>query len=133
MSSSLTDHEYAVLMLAADGNSMIPIGIWEKPILNLTVLGLLKKFDSVNYGITDSGRKMLADRQHEEDDDFKQAFAKLNDDRNAQQQSVMSTNQAAQHLVFAARAAAKLSGNSAKMEVWSIGQGVIQRAMELLK
>lgn len=131
--SNLTDHEYAVLMLAGEGNSMIPIGIWEKPILNLTLLGLLKKFDSVNYGITDSGRKMLADRQHEEDDDFKQAFAKLSEDRNAQSQSVQSTNQAAQHLVFAARAAAKLSGKTPEQEVWEIGQGAISRAMELLK
>lgn len=131
--SNLTDHETAVLMLAAEGNSMIPIGIWEKPILNLTQLGLLKKFDSVNYGITDSGRKMLADRQHEEDADFKAAFAKLTDDRNAQTQSVMSTNQSAQHLVFAARAAAKLSGESPEKEVWTLGQAVISRAMELLK
>lgn len=131
--SNLTDHERAVLMLAAEGKSMIPIGIWEKPILNLTVLGLLQKFDSVNYGITDAGRKILNDVQAEEDDDFKRAFAKVSDDRNAQQQAVQSTTQAAQHLVFAAKAAAKLSGNTPEQECWQIGQATISRAMELLK
>lgn len=120
-------------MLAAEGNSMIPIGIWEKPILNLTLLGLLKKHDSFNYGITDAGRKILADAQSEEDDDFKAAFARLTDDRNAQTQSIQSGNQAAQHLVYAAKAAAKLSGNTPEQEVWTIGQGIITRAMELLK
>lgn len=131
--SNLTDHERAVLMLAAEGKSMIPIGIWEKPILNLTVLGLLKKFDSVNYGITDAGRKILDSAQAEEDADFKQAFARLTDDRNAQQQAIQSTTQAAQHLVYAAQAAAKLSGLTAEQEIWQIGQATIQRAMELLK
>lgn len=133
MSSNLTDHERAVLMLAAEGNSMIPIGIWEKPIHNLTMLGLLKKFDSVNYGITDAGRKILDTAQIEEDAEFKQAFARLTDDRNAQTQALQSTNQAAQHLVYAAKAAAKLSGLTQEQEVWQIGQATIQRAMELLK
>ena len=131
--SSLTDHERAVLMLAAEGNSMIPIGIWEKPIVNLTMLGLLKKIDSVNYHITDAGRKILADVQAEEDEDFKQAFARLHDDKNSQQQTIMSTDQAATHLVYAAKAAAKLTGNTPQQEVWTIGQSVIARAMELLK
>ena len=131
--SNLTDHERAVLMLAADGNSLIPIGIWEKPILNLTLLGLMKKFDSVNYGITDAGRLMLQGVEAEENEDYRKALTRLTDDRNAQTQSAMSSNQAAQHLVVAARAAAKLSGNTPEQEIWTIGQGIISRAMELLR
>jgi len=52
----LTNHEFAILLLADEGESLIPIGIWEKPIKNLVALGLLKKNDSVNYVITPEGR-----------------------------------------------------------------------------
>lgn len=51
----LTNHEFAVLLLADDGESLIPIGIWEKPIKTLTTLGLLKKNDGANYVITAEG------------------------------------------------------------------------------
>jgi hypothetical protein len=131
--SNLTDDERAVLMIAADNQSMIPIGRWQKPIENLSFLGLLRKLDAVNYIITDNGRKMLADRQHEEDAEFQHAFAQITDDRNAREQSMMSLNQAAQHLVYAAKAAAKISGTQPEKEVWTIGQSVVARALELLK
>ena len=51
----LTNHEFAVLLLADDGESLIPIGIWEKPIKTLASLGLLKKQDGANYVITAEG------------------------------------------------------------------------------
>lgn len=51
----LTNHEFAVLLLADEGESLIPIGIWEKPIKTLTTLGLLKKNDGANYVITEAG------------------------------------------------------------------------------
>jgi len=51
----LTNHEFAVLLLADDGDSLIPIGIWEKPIKTLATLGLLKKQDGANYVITPEG------------------------------------------------------------------------------
>ena len=51
----LTNQEFAVLLLADDGESLIPIGIWEKPIKTLATLGLLKKQDGANYVITAEG------------------------------------------------------------------------------
>ena len=51
----LTNHEFAVLLLADDGESLIPIGIWEKPIKTLEALGLLKKNDGANHVITAEG------------------------------------------------------------------------------
>lgn len=52
----LTDDERAVLMIAAQGQYMIPMGRWEKPILSLAVRGLMRKLDDVNYVITEPGR-----------------------------------------------------------------------------
>lgn len=131
--SSLSDHETAVLMIAEKGESMIPIGIWEKPILNLTMLGLLKKLDSVNYIITDAGRAMLDKRQQVEDEQFVQAFAKVTDARNAQQQVIQSVEDAASHLVLAAKASVKLTEHTPQQEVWTLGQQVVARAIELMK
>lgn len=53
----LTDDEFTVLSIAVQGESMIPIGRWEKPILDLTERGLMRCGDSVNYFITATGRK----------------------------------------------------------------------------
>ena len=53
--TDLTTDEFAVLLLADDGASMMPIGRWEKPVKALASLGLLRKADEVNYVITPAG------------------------------------------------------------------------------
>ena len=62
----LTNHEFAVLLLADEGESLIPIGIWEKQIKPRETLGLLKKNDEVNYVITEAGR--LARKARDDND-----------------------------------------------------------------
>ena len=57
----MTDDEYTVLMIAAEGESMIPIGRWEEPIRTLTLAGLMRKLDQVNYVITQAGRCAMVD------------------------------------------------------------------------
>jgi hypothetical protein len=52
----LTDDERVVLMIAASGQSMIPIGRWEGSIRALHARGFLQKLDEVNYAITPAGR-----------------------------------------------------------------------------
>lgn len=59
----LTDDERAVLMIAAQGQYMIPMGRWEKPILSLAVRGLMRKLDDVNYVITEAGRLASGDAE----------------------------------------------------------------------
>ena len=53
--SDLTNHEFACLLLADDGESLIPIGIWKQPIERLIALGFLKKLDGANHVITEAG------------------------------------------------------------------------------
>jgi hypothetical protein len=52
----LSDDERVVLMIAAEGSFMIPIGRWRETILALASRGFLRKLDDVNYVITEAGR-----------------------------------------------------------------------------
>lgn len=52
----LSNDERSVLMIAAQGQYMIPLGRWAEPVLSLAKRGFLKKLDDVNYVITEAGR-----------------------------------------------------------------------------
>ena len=61
---NLSDDEFVVLTLAANGESMAAIGRWEKPIEHLVLLGMLHRHDKFNNVITSKGRQ--AHHAHEE-------------------------------------------------------------------
>lgn len=68
---ALTQDEFTILLLAEKGESMIPIGRWKKPILELTERGLMRRFDEVNYGITLEGREAVAERNAKDEGDLR--------------------------------------------------------------
>lgn len=74
----LSDDERTVLMIAAQGESMIPIGRWEGPIKRLTALGYMRRLDDVNYVITDAGRSAIDAAEAEVDAAYRQASGAAN-------------------------------------------------------
>ena len=70
--SDLTDDEFALLEIASHGESMIPIGRWEKPLKSLAAKGMMFAADTANYVITESGRAALDGHK----DDVDTAWAK---------------------------------------------------------
>jgi len=54
--ADLTQDEVTVLMIAAEGESMMPIGRWEAPVESLIKKGYLHRADKFNNYITDAGR-----------------------------------------------------------------------------
>ena len=64
-----------VLMIAASGASMIPIGRWEKPVKGLARRGVLRAEDAVNYVITDAGRAASESAERDADEDLRRARA----------------------------------------------------------
>ena len=52
----LTDDERTVLMIADQGESMMPIGRWERPVNHMVELGYLQRHDKFNNSITETGR-----------------------------------------------------------------------------
>ena len=69
--SDLTQDEFTVLLIAAEGESMMPIGRWKEPLLALTERGLMLKNDGFNYVITALGRKAVTDRNDNDDADLR--------------------------------------------------------------
>ena len=63
----MTFDEFTILLLAAEGESLAPIGRWKQPILDLAERGLMRKDDEVNYVITQDGRR-ACDEQNAADE-----------------------------------------------------------------
>ncbi len=59
MSNDLTDDEFTVLLIAQQGESMMPIARWEKPVNDLVERGLLHRHDKFNNTITENGKEAL--------------------------------------------------------------------------
>ena len=129
----ISDDEFSVLMIAKQGQSMIPIGRWTSPVLKLAQRGLLQCVYSVNYVITPQGEAMCDERDRSDDDSFRQILESGNKIANARTQAQQSVEQAALHLSFAAKAAALATGDPVAFcaEKWS--PVVLQRAIEILK
>jgi FkbM family methyltransferase len=70
----MTNDELTVLMIAAQGESMIPIGRWEQPIRDLASRGLLEKRDAFNYAITSKGMEALQAEEQQRDGEFANAL-----------------------------------------------------------
>lgn len=65
---AMSADEEAVLMIAAHGNAMSPIGRWEEPVLGLARRGYLRKDDRFNYSITVEGEKAAGLLENEQDE-----------------------------------------------------------------
>lgn len=61
--TELTQDEYMVLMIAASGEYMMPIGRWEKPVEDLVARGLLHRYDKFNNTITEAGKQAVKARE----------------------------------------------------------------------
>lgn len=135
--SELTDDEFTVLSIAINGESMLPIGRWEKPVKSLTDKGLMRCADPSNYFITDSGRQAWEVRDRADDAALgrllevgSQVTAPLVSVQKSAQQSV---EQAAVHLALAAKESVKATGDSLEFAIRHWSSVVIRRALELSK
>jgi hypothetical protein len=70
----MTDDERTVLMIADQGESMMPLGRWEQPVEHLVELGFLERHDKFNNTITSAGRKAIGKANDEVDDTFAKAL-----------------------------------------------------------
>ena len=77
MHQILTDDEYAILMIAAEGRSMIPIGRWEKPVNDLVARGLMIRHDPANNTISPAGREALEQRERDDVDAIRAVNQKM--------------------------------------------------------
>lgn len=133
-SGDLSTDELAVLMIAEKGESMIPIGRWEEPIKSLAAKGYMTQaikgaLGSVNYIITDAGRRACIDDEDAELRGILTMRTRVAERRSSAQHSV---EQAAIHLAAAAKASAALTGDPLEIAARRWHEPILRRALELL-
>lgn len=129
---TITDDEYSVLMIAAEGQWLAPIGRWAKPVRDLAMRGLMVRRDEMNYTITDSGRVAMLER--EQADDVALGKALGNVARAAQVQAPISdfAEQAALLLADAGKASSRVTGDTPETAVRKWSEVILRRALEIL-
>jgi len=122
---TLSNDELTVLMIAAQGESMMPIGRWEKPVESLVAQGLLKRHDKFNNVITPEGERALA-----KDDDARQLIETNNAIVLAKQQMEQAIGKAARELKAATEIAMRVTGEPFDVAVKNVARLVAQRVTE---
>jgi hypothetical protein len=74
----LTDDEYTILMIANDGESMIPIGRWKDAVEHLVALGYLWQQNQFNCTITERGKQALKTHEGAIDLELAEVFNRAN-------------------------------------------------------
>lgn len=129
----ITDDELTVLLIAAQGESMMPIGRWEKPVEALVAKGYLRANDRFNNVITPEGKAVLADREKQDDEVYRDILRMGNRVQNVRQQATSLVSEAAQKLAAAARISSQITGLTEKASVESWGRELIRSALEQVK
>ena len=131
--TDLTEDEEAVLLIAAEGSWLAPIGRWEKPIKNLALRGLFFRKDDVNYGITDAGRQRVAQLNGPETDARLKSIIEMSNKAGAAQAYARTfVEPASQLLLQLAELSAGITGDppDAAAEKWA--QVILDRTKQLL-
>lgn len=114
----LTQDESTLLQLAATGESMMPIGRWEKPIESLVKKGFLHQHDKFNNVITAAGRQAIERDEEKTWENLAQAVMKTS---SAQAEIQTYVRTAVDQLVRAVQLTQQLKGDSVShaLEQWS--------------
>lgn len=127
---ALSDDEFTVLMIAAEGESLMPIGRWEAPVTNLVARGYLRSLDRFNNIITTEGRRVIEQRNTEDQGAINQTFQKVS---LAQAEARKAAEEAALALARAARASIDVTGDRVDTAVLNWNAEVLKRALALVR
>lgn len=93
----------------------------------------MERGDKWNNFITPAGRAALAQADKQEDNAYREILTQGINLRNQQEQARASIEQAAMHLMFAAKASALATGHTPQAAATSWSSKVLERTLELLK
>ncbi len=138
--SDLSQDELTVLLIAAKGEPVIPIGRWEAPIEQLIARGYLKPYkhngDPTGYFnnyITSEGQAAVELAERVEDNNLYDAVMISSSIQHEQRKIRANAEAIAVQMVDLAMASAKVTGDAplVAMEKW--GKIIGKRAMEMLR
>ncbi len=129
---TLTEDELTVLMIAAEGESMIAVGRWQKPIESLLQKGYMasRGGDNFNCVITDTGRTAAREAEDAPFRELIETGSKIG----ATQKGIRDfAEQAAQLLAKAARASHSAVGDAPEYAAKKWSEIILRRALEVLR
>ena len=134
--SDLSQDELTVLLIAAKGESMMPIGRWREPTVNLIARGYMKPrphpgdpTGHFNNYITPEG---MAVAQQNDDDTIRDANMLSQSILREQRKIRANAEQIAAQLVDLATASNKVTGDEPKVALEKWARLILKRALELL-
>ncbi len=130
MPDDLTNDEIACLAIMHDGTNMLAIGRWKPAIEALAAKGYARQLDVFNYVATKEGKIAAETFDQSQSDDVLRIHKQIADVRG---QARRALEDAAKALVEAANCQNKLTGEAPDKVVWTLGQDIIQLALEYLK
>ena len=128
--AELTDDEFVVLQIMAQGQAVAAIGRWEKPLDALVDRGLARRLDKFNNIITTEGTKACAAREAGDDAALRGLIPQV---ATAQTAARGHVEAAAEHLARAAQASAPVTGDGVETALVTWNIEVLKRARELLR
>lgn len=128
--ADLSQDELTVLLIAAEGESMMPIGRWEAPVESLVHKGYLRRVDRFNNYITDAGRKAA---EETEKANFKAVINTNLNISDVQNQARARAEELAVLLAELSNYSAAATGDMPMTALRNWGKIILERAKELLK
>ena len=126
----LTQDELTVLLIAAEGQSMAPIGRWEAPTNSLVAKGYLKSLDKFNNVITPAG---LVACNKADDDNARALITANNAVVEGRQRAAARAQELAVLLVELATYSSGITGEGRLSSLVKWIEEIRKQALELLK
>lgn len=130
--TDLSQDELTCLMIAAEGQSLIAIGRWEKPLASLVQRGLVTRHDKANHSITDAGRLALADEERKTDHALGQMIEGSSRIGSEQARIRAQAEQMAQTLATMANDSSRITRDATTDAARKWSDIVLNRALEIL-
>jgi hypothetical protein len=128
--ADLTQDELTVLLIAAEGESIMPIGRWQGPVEALVAKGYLHANDRFNNVITDAGRKVCGKAE----DDNVRALVDVNNALVVGRQKASDrAEELAILLAELAAFSASITGDDKVKALREWAKVILERAMELVE
>jgi hypothetical protein len=125
-----TPDELTVLLIAAEGESVMPIGRWEAPVASLIAKGYLHANDKFNNVITGAGRKACTTA---DDDNARALITANNAVVDARQKASARAEELAGLLVELATYSSSVTGDDKVKALREWVKVILARALELLR
>lgn len=134
--TDLSDDELTVLMIAQQGERLIPIGRWEQPVQSLVAKGFLRPQPNsadpngnFNNVITEKGKALLLQK---EDAPFREMIDVNNRIVHAQHDLAATSERIAVELATMARTSATVLGHDRTHALREWSRQILKRALELI-